>query len=295
MKVRIGTGPDSWGVWFPSDPKQIPWERYLDEAVVAGYEWTELGPFGYLPTDVSKLRGELERRGLKMSAGVAMAHLDDPAEWPNMEQQVRGSCESVRAVGGLFLNLIDDVYTNLFTGEPTAPKVLGSDAWKRLIDNAHRVADIVIDEYGLKVMFHPHAETHVEYENQIETFLEQTDPKRISLCLDVGHHSYRGGDPVRFMRKHHKRVGYLHFKSVDRELQKRVETEKIPFAHAVAMDLFCEPSVGAVDFPAFRDVLREIDFDGYACVEQDMYPCPFDKPLPFAKRSLEYLKEIGIG
>ena len=51
MNVRIGSAPDSWGVWFPSDPKQTPWERCLDEIAEAGYEWTELGPYGYMPTD----------------------------------------------------------------------------------------------------------------------------------------------------------------------------------------------------------------------------------------------------
>ena len=28
---------------------------------------------------------------------------------------------------------------------------------------------------------------------------------------------------------------------------------------------------------AFRDVLQEIEFSGFAIVEQDMYPAPFDK------------------
>jgi inosose dehydratase len=52
---------------------------------------------------------------------------------------------------------------------------------------------------------------------------------------------------------------------------------------------------GAVDFPGFRDVLREINFSGWAIVEQDMYPAPFDKPLPIARRTRTYLREIGIG
>ena len=56
MNIYLGSAPDSWGVWFPSDPRQIPWERFLDEIAEAGYEWTELGPFGYLPTDLPTLR-----------------------------------------------------------------------------------------------------------------------------------------------------------------------------------------------------------------------------------------------
>ena len=113
--------------------------------------------------------------------------------------------------------------------------------------------------------------------------------------LDTGHHAYRGGDPVAFIKKHHARIPYLHLKSVRPEMITKVEAENIPFAIAVGDDMFCEPSEGAVDFIAFRDVLREIDYTGYAIVEQDMYPAPFDKPLPIAKRTRAYLREIGIG
>src|SRR2546425_12847708 len=50
-RLRIGSAPDSWGVWFPDDEQQVPWRRFLDEVTEAGYEWIELGPYGYLPTD----------------------------------------------------------------------------------------------------------------------------------------------------------------------------------------------------------------------------------------------------
>jgi len=295
MQVHIGSAPDSWGVWFPDDEKQTPWNRCLDEIAEAGYEWTELGPYGYLPTDVETLRSELDRRGLKASASFAMAHLEDPEGWPEVERQVAGFGEILQPLGAKFLVLIDDCYTNLFTGDPIKPKQLDADAWKRLIEATHRVGQLAKDRYSLQVVFHPHANTHVEYEDQIEALLDQTDPDLVALCLDTGHHAYCGGDPVAFMRKHHARIPYLHLKSVDRELQKKAETEGIPFANAVAADMFVEPSQGAVDFLAFLDVLKEIDFHGFGIVEQDLYPAPFDKPLPIAKRTRAYLKEIGMG
>lgn len=295
MDIKIGSAPDSWGVWFPSDSKQTPWNRFLDEIVEAGYEWTELGPYGYLPTDLGQLRSELEKRKLKVSATFVMKALEDSALWPGIEQEVLGAGELLAELGAKFMVLIDDTHTNLFTGEPIAPARLESDGWKKLIDTTHRVADIVRERFGLTVVFHPHADTHVEYEDQIERFLEDTNPATVSFCLDTGHHAYRGGDPVRFMRRHHERIPYLHLKSVYRHLQQKVEAEKIPFAKAVGMDLFCEPSEGAVDFPAFRDVLREINYSGFAIVEQDMYPAPFDKPLPIATRTRSYLRDIGLG
>ena len=295
MNITIGSAPDSWGVWFPSDPQQTPWHRFLDEIVEAGYEWTELGPYGYLPTDLPTLRRELNSRGLKVTGTFAMANVEEPSLWGELERQVIGAGERLAALDAKYLVLIDDTYTDLFTGEAIAPKRLDESAWGRFIETTHKVADIARDKFGLQLVFHPHAETHVEYEDQIEAFLEQTDPDRVSICFDTGHHAYRGGDPIAFMRRHHDRIPYLHLKSIDPEIQERVEAEGIPFAEAVKMDMFVEPSKGAVDFLAFRDLLQEIDYNGYAIVEQDMYPAPFDKPLPIAKRTREYLREIGIG
>ncbi len=295
LNIRIGSAPDSWGVQFPSDPKQLPWQRYLDELVEAGYEWTELGPPGYLPTDLSRLGTELDRRGIKLVGGWLMPHLEDPSIWPELEQDLLGLGELLVNLGAQFLILIDDTYSDPFTGEPRVPRTLDEEAWKRLVDVTHKVARIAADRFGLRLAFHPHGETHVEYEDQIERFLEETDPELVALCLDTGHHAYRGGDPVSFLRQHHRRIPYFHFKSVDPKIRKKVEAEKIPIATAVTMDMFCEPSEGVVDFPALRDVLLEIDFDGFAIVEQDMYPAPFDKPLPIAKRTRAYLRQIGMG
>jgi inosose dehydratase len=295
MPIQIGSAPDSWGVWFPEDSKQIPWQRFLDEVAASGYEATELGPYGYLPTDLSILRKELERRNLKVSGTFAMGNLEDPAAWPDLEKQVLGAGELLSALGAKFLVLIDDTYSDLFTGKPTGPSRLDDEAWKRLIATTHRIADIVRNRFGLTLVYHPHAETHVEYEDQIERFLEETDPSRVSLCLDTGHHAYRGGDPVSFLQRHHKRLGYLHLKSVDREIQQKVQSQGIPFATAVSMGMFCEPSQGAVDFEAVRRVLQKVGYEGWAIVEQDMYPVPFDVPFPIAKRTRAYLQEIGLG
>lgn len=73
MTIRTATAPDAWGVWYASDPKQTPWERYLDEVAASGYSWTELGPWGYLPTDPAQLQNVLSSRGLGL-CGAAVVH-----------------------------------------------------------------------------------------------------------------------------------------------------------------------------------------------------------------------------
>ena len=70
--ILVGSAPDSWGVWFPDDPNQTPYTRFLDEVADSGYQWIELGPYGYLPTDPQRLKEELDARGLK---AVSYTHL----------------------------------------------------------------------------------------------------------------------------------------------------------------------------------------------------------------------------
>jgi inosose dehydratase len=295
INLTIGTAPDNWGVWFPSDPKQTPWERFLDEVVEAGYEWIELGPPGYLPTDIPALKGHLERRGLKVTTGFVMRHFEDADSWPAIEAEATGVCTVLQGLGAKFLLLIDDVYTDLFTGKPLRPGQLDEKQWRTMVDTIQKLGALSRDRFGLQTVFHPHVETHVEYESQIEALIEQTDPALVNICLDTGHHAYRGGDPVSFMKRHYDRITYLHIKSVDQELRSRVDREQIPFAIAVGMDVFCEPSKGMVNFKAFRDVLDQVNYKGWGIVEQDMYPTSFDRPLPVAKRTRQYLREIGLG
>ena len=295
MNIKIGSAPDSWGVWFSDDPKQIPWDRFLDEIADAGFTWTELGPYGYLPTELRLLEEQLWRRNLKVTGGFVMQPLEDPAAWPTIEREVLSAGELLAGLDAECLILIDDLYSDPFTGQTTTSRRLDYEGWCQLIDTVHRVSRLASEKCGLRMVFHPHAETHVEYEDQIERVLAESDASLVHLCLVVGHHAYRGGDPIAFMRKYHERIPYLHLKSVDPQKRQEVEDNGIPFATAVAQGMFCEPSKGTVDFIAFRDLLGELDYDGFAIVEQDMYPCPFDQPLPIAKRTREYLREIGLG
>tara|TARA_B100000809_G_scaffold208807_2_gene211613 strand:- start:470 stop:1357 length:888 start_codon:yes stop_codon:yes gene_type:complete len=295
MPIKIGSAPAAWGVNFPSDPHQTPWSRYLDEVAEAGYEWTELGPYGYLPTDRVTLERELGQRGLKLAGGFLMPVLEDPEAWPDIEKTLLSLGELLAGLDAKFLVLIDDEYTDQHTGEPVAAVTLDQDAWKILIDTTHAAAQIASQEFGLRLVYHPHADTHVEYEAQIEKFLDDTDPSLVGLALDTGHHAYRGGDPVAFIRKHHQRLEYLHFKSVDQEMRQAVQRDRTPIAIATAQGLFCEPWRGVVDFVDLRNLLAELSYDSFAIVEQDMYPTEFDKPLPIARQTRAYFKAIDMG
>jgi inosose dehydratase len=295
MAIKVGSAPAAWGVEAADDPKQTPWHRFLDEVAEAGYEWIELGPPGYLPTDAATLKRELAARGLQVAGGFVMPHLEDRAAWPALERETLAVGARVAELGAKHLVLMDDKYTNLPRGSAIPVPALDDSHWQALIEAAHKVARLASEKFGLRLVFHPHTETHVEHEAQIERFLADTDPAWVGLCIDTGHHAYRGGDPVAFIRKHADRLEYMHLKNVDPAKLAEINARGVPMAVATAEGLFCEPAHGVVDFLALRDALKALDYQGFAIVEQDMYPAPFDKPLPIARRTRAYFREIGFG
>ena len=295
MGVKLGSAPAAWGISFADDPQQTPWKRYLDEVAESGYEWTELGPPGYLPTNIDVLGNELQQRNLKLAGGFIMPEIEDRDAWPAIQEEVRTVGALVSCLGGEQLVLIDDLYTNMHTGEMLKDANLDNDSWDYMIEATQSIAEIAKGEFGLDTVFHPHTESHVEYEDQIERFLRDTDPELVGLCLDTVNHAYRGGDPISFIEKHHSRLRYLHLKNVDRSKLTEVKANGTPLAKATAEGLFCEPADGTVDFLELRNVLQKINYCNFAIVEHDMYPAPFDKPLPIAQRTRRFFRDIGLG
>lgn len=72
------------------------------------------------------------------------------------------------------------------------------------------------------------------------------------------------------------------------------DRETLSFAAAIDRGIMVEAGRGGVDFKAICDILDANNFEGWAIVEQDMYPAPAAKPLPIARRTLAYLQEIGL-
>jgi inosose dehydratase len=296
MNLQIGTAPCSWGVEFPEDDGQVPWKRCLREIAEAGYEWTELGPYGYIPSDPDALREVLAEQGLRVCSAFVMRPFEDPGSWGAIEEEVRRAAELLAAVEAPHIVLIDDTYFDRQNGEQLSPADLDDADFARLIEGVERTASIVRDEFGVQAVFHPHAETHVHSEAQIEEYLRLADLDVAPLAFDTGHHAYCGGDPVAFFRKHHQHIRYLHLKSIDGAILEKARADGVDFMETVLRKVFVEPAVGTVDFEGFREALEEVDFQGFAVVEQDMYPvASLDDPLPIAARTREWLREQGWG
>ncbi|AKS33355.1 sugar phosphate isomerase/epimerase family protein [Mycolicibacterium goodii] len=297
--ILVGSAPDSWGVWFPDDPQQTPYTRFLDEVAAAGYRWIELGPYGYLPTDPDKLADELARRDLKLSAGTVFEHLhrsgtrgDDA--WNSVWQQIENVAKLTAAVGGKHVVVIPEMWRDPSTGAVLEDRALTAEQWHQKTRGMNELGKAMFEKYGVRAQYHPHADSHVDTEENVYRFLDGTDGEFVNLCLDTGHISYCGGDNIAIIRRAPERIGYLHLKQVDPEVRGKVEAEDLPFGEAVKLGAMTEPPRGIPDMPPLLAEIEKLGIDVFAIVEQDMYPCDVDTPLPIAKRTRNYLGSCGI-
>ncbi len=294
-KLHLGTAPDSWGVWMPSgDPLQTPWQRYLDEVQQAGYKYSELGPFGYLPTDPGIVREEYAKRGLTLTGGTVFVALHKGTE---ALEKAKADCDTEMAVigpnGAKHVVILPEGYTDM-DGKLTASPTLTDDEWDSLTSGMSELGRYLADKHGAILVFHTHADSHVGTQEEIERFLDNTDPETVQLCLDTGHVAYCGADNLKLIADYPDRVQYVHLKQVDTAIQARVREEKLGFAPAVRLGAMVEPPLGEPDMPSLLAALGALDRDLYCIVEQDMYPCDFDKPLPIAVRTQQYFKACGL-
>ncbi|CAA9319138.1 MAG: Inosose dehydratase [uncultured Nocardioidaceae bacterium] len=294
--LKLGTAPDSWGVWFPSDPHQVTWDVYLDEIARVGYVYTELGPQGFMPQDPAQLRDELDRRGLSVVGGTVFAGLHKGREALEQAKADFGrEAALLAALGAEHLVHLPEQYTDMHTGEATEGADIDPEQWKNLVTGTDELARHLHEEYGVKLVFHPHVDTHVDTQERIERFLADTDPEHVNLCLDTGHIAYCEGDNIEIVERFPERVTYVHLKSVDPQVRARALAENMPLSEAVKLGVMCEPPYGEPDMPPLLETLATLDRDIYCVIEQDLYPVTPDIPLPIGARTAGYYVGCGLG
>ncbi|WP_028279827.1 sugar phosphate isomerase/epimerase [Arthrobacter sp. H5] len=293
-KLIIGTAPDSWGVWFADDPQQTPWERFLDEVAESGYRWIELGPYGYLPSDPARLADELKQRGLQISAGtVFTAFHRGLDQWDEAWEPARRVAELAREMGGEHIVVIPAMWRDDVTGEAVESGSLDRKQWGDLFEGHNRLGKVLADEFGLKQQFHPHADSHVGAQQDVEHLLAETDPAYLNLCLDTGHAEYCGASSLELIRKYPERIGYLHLKQINPEVLAKVNEENLTWAAANLAGVMTEPPGGLPDLRAVIEAVEALNRPIFGIVEQDMYPVDFNLPMPIAQRTRSYLLSCG--
>jgi inosose dehydratase len=298
--IQIANAPCSWGVLeFDLPGQALGYAQVLNEIKETGYAGTELGDWGFMPTESAALRDELKSRGLQLiGAFVQVAFSDERAHAEGEERAVQTARLMSEAVGpGPFIVLADDNCSNptrtQLAGRIQPEHSLPPEPWQIFGKGVNRIADAVQRRTGLRTVFHHHCAGFVETPWELETLLQVTDPNLVGLCFDTGHYRFGGGDPVRALQQHRSRIWHVHFKDCDPRTHEQSRKAGWNYFDSMKHGIFCELGQGDVDFGAIVAQLEKSDYSGWIVVEQDVLPGT-GEPREYARRNRDFLKGLGL-
>ena len=173
MKISIATCPCSWGI-FRADGyyTHVPYDLFLKQVQAAGYKEIELGPDGYLPVNIKVLKEELAKYHLSVCAGTATISF-----YKASNEECRG------VVTALAYRLVEldvkemVVMDGSLWSENCTPKKNWTDAeWQTIYDNILDVNNYLKENFGIRMLYHPHADSAIEYLDEIEKMLSSEIP-----------------------------------------------------------------------------------------------------------------------
>jgi len=296
---RIANAPCSWGVIEGIDGERDGYVRVIDEMQQTGYAGTELGDWGFMPTDPAFLTQELGSRRLSLLASWVSVFLHDADRHQESADDAVRTARLLAAVGGQenMIVLGNDPYGDpvrtKHAGRITPDLEMSQEQWQTFASGANFVARRVMDEAGLRTVFHHHIGTWVETPDETRRLLDLTDSAILGLCFDTGHWAFAGGDPVQGIHEFSDRIWHVHFKDHEPDVARQSREQAWDGPTSVGHGVFCELGNGDVDFPGVLKALQEIGYAGWIVVEQDVLP-GMGTPKESAQRNREYLRSIGL-
>jgi inosose dehydratase len=301
LQVQIANAPCSWGVLEFEEHAAAGYDfsRVLDEMRSAGYDGTELGDWGFMPTEPQQLRDELDDRTLSLVGAFVPVRLADSAALEAGRESAIRTASLLRGAGfpGAFVVLADDIAASPIrtaaAGRVRPEHWLSDQNRATFASNAEHIARAVRDTTGIRTVFHHHCASYVETPEEIADLMKRTDPDVLGLCLDTGHLTYAGGDPETLVAELGSRIWHLHLKDCSNEIAEQARRSGWGYHDAVRHGVFCELGQGTVRFPPVLAALDRLGFSGWAVVEQDVLPA-LGTPAASAARNREFIRTLGF-
>jgi inosose dehydratase len=300
-EIKIANAPCSWGVLeFELEGKSLGYEQVLDEIAATGYAGTELGDWGFMPTDPQELNKEISSRKLDLLGAFVPVALSNELAHEEGLQKALDVADLMFNAGykDAFIVLADDNGSvkerTENAGRITIEQGLSAEQMRTFANGAEKVAQSVKDKYGMRTVFHHHCAGHIETPAEIDALMNATDSELLGLCFDTGHYRFGGGkNPVDVLEKYWNRIWHVHFKDFSPQVAKKSAENNWDYFESVKNGVFCELGKGDVDFVAIKKFLNSKNYKGWIVVEQDVLPGMGD-PKQCAQNNRTYLQSLGL-
>lgn len=146
----------------------------------------------------------------------------------------------------------------------------------------HEYGEICAD-YGILPCIHPHINTVIMYEPEIDFIMQNTNPDLVGFAPDTAHLTAGGCNPAQIADRYKERIKFTHLK----DLVGEIDVDGVEYGVEVYRN-FRELGHGEVDFKSFFDVLKSVNYDGYLCLELDITRYTHKES---AAMNLEFMKQ----
>ncbi len=295
--IRIGNAPCSWGAF--NSNQDIQYHQVLDEIQQTGFEGTDLGDWGFMPTDPLLLIDELKKRSLHLISGFVSVDFKNKEA---LSDGIARALQTARLLSAVEGNNSFLVLSDLIGNSPLRTQNAGRIRpemgllpfqWQNFASSVEQIAlQVKGDHRHLVPCFTTIAVDSSKSSGEVGMLLDYTDPSLVGLCLDTGHYRFGGGDPLRLFKIFADRVQLVHFKDCDPVIADRSRREEWDYFKSVEQGVFCELGNGDVNFQAVKAELDKIHYQGWIVIEQDQMPGK-GSPKESAQRNREYIRSIG--
>jgi inosose dehydratase len=289
MKAKLGISPICW---WNDDLVELSDDVSLEECFrqtkVAGYTGLETGR--RFPKDPKVLGPILKQNGLSICGGWHSGRLLD-GELAAEKDAIRAQMDLFKAVDApciVYGEIARSIQGDRSKPLATKPKI-SEDEFKVYGRKLTQFAEWCADQ-GMPLSYHHHMAAVVETEAEVDLLMKHTG-SALPLLFDAGHLAFAGGDVLRVIDKHHKRITHVHTKDVRLDVIAKLDRKKQSFLDAVVLGAFTVPGDGSLDFGAIIKKLAGYGYEGWFVVEAEQDPKKAP-PLKMAELGCRTLKTL---
>ena len=287
--VRIGINPLTWtNDDLPELGEQNSLDTCLSEAKLAGYDGVELGR--KFPRDAATLGPILEKHGLDLVSGWYSARLLERSVDEEI-QAMRPHQDLLKALGAravVFAEVSRCVHGDRSSPLSRRPR-LQEKEWQPFCERLDALARH-LENQGMKMAYHHHMGTVIQSEDEVDRMMESTGS--VGLLLDTGHLTFAGGDPMRALKRHARRIVHVHCKDIRQDKLALAKKRDLSFLDGVLGDVFAVPGDGSIDFAPLLQGLAASGYEGWLVVEADQDPAKAH-PLTHARIGHDCLRPLA--